>query len=396
MIKSIYESSFEGKKVLIRVDFNVPLDENCKVTDDTRIVESLPTIDKVIDDGGIPILISHLGRPKGEPKPEYSLRPVADYLRDKLGYAVIFANDCIGETAESVVNSAKAGDVVVLENLRFHKGETENDLEFAEKLAMLADVYVNDAFGSAHRAHASTSAVASFFEEKFAGKLLLDEIDYLGKALNKTKKPFVAVIGGAKKSGKIYVIKNLLQKCETILIGGGMTFTFYKAEGYQIGKSIVEEDKIHLAGELLSFAEKSKVNLILPADIIVADSFSNEANMKCVPFDGISEFDYGMDIGYDTQKSYYDIISNAGTVFWNGPMGVFEMEKFSTGTFSIAKAMAEATKKGAVTVVGGGDSAAAIKKLGFSSNITHVSTGGGASLEFLEGKKLPGILALES
>lgn len=395
MIVSIYETNFDSKRVLVRVDFNVPINSEGKVEDDTRIVESLPTIDKIIDDGGIPILMSHLGRPKGAYDPKYSLKPVADYLHDVLGYSVIFANDCIGEEAEKAVKSAKPGDVVLLENVRFHKEETENDTLFAEKLALLGDCYVNDAFGSAHRAHASTHAVAQFFHDKYAGKLMMDELHYLGKALNNPRRPFVAILGGAKISGKIDVIKNLLHKCDQILIGGGMAFTFLKAKGYEIGKSILEEDKIELAKELLSEAEKMGVPIHIPEDYIVADAFANEANYRCVNADGINVNDYGMDIGYKTRENYKNLILQANTIIWNGPMGVFEFENFSEGTKSIALALAEATQKGAITVVGGGDSVSAVNKLNLKKQITHVSTGGGASLEFLEGKTLPGVDALE-
>lgn len=394
MILSIYDAVFTGKKVLIRVDFNVPI-ANGKVSDDTRIVESLPTIDKIIDDGGIPVLMSHLGRPKGERKPEYSLKPVADYLADHLGYTVIFSEDCVGETAESAVRNSKTGDIVLLENLRFHKSETENNDDFAEQLAALGDCYVNDAFGSAHRAHASTHAVAKLFHERYAGKLMLSELDYLGRALSEPRKPFIAVLGGAKISGKIDVINNLLGKCDTILIGGGMMFTFYKAMGLEIGKSILEEDKVALAKELLDKAKDLNVNLLLPSDVIVADNFSNDANTKCVKYDEISADDIGMDIGFNSIQSFEIEILKAGTVAWNGPMGVFEMENFAKGTYAIAQALANATKRGTVTVVGGGDSASAIKKMKFANDVTHVSTGGGASLEFLEGKVLPGIAALE-
>ncbi len=395
MITSIYEANFSGMKVLVRVDFNVPINTEGKVEDDTRIIESLPTIDKIIDDGGIPILMSHLGRPKGNYDTKYSLKPVSDYLKDVLGYSVIFSNDCIGEQAENAVKSANPGDIVLLENVRFHKEETENDVLFAEKLALLGDCYVNDAFGSAHRAHASTSAIAKFFHNKYAGKLMLDELHYLGKALNNPNRPFIAVLGGAKISGKIDVIKNLLHKCDKILIGGGMAYTFLQAQGNQIGKSIIEEDKIDLAKELIEEANKLNIPLIIPDDYTVADRFSNDANYKCVKANEIGAEDYGMDIGITARGKYRDIILKSKTIFWNGPMGVFEFENFADGTYSIARALAEATKSGAITVIGGGDSVSAINKLNLKNQVTHVSTGGGASLEFLEGKVLPGISALE-
>ena len=395
MIRSIYDTSFEGKKVLVRVDFNVPLDKNQNITDDKRIKESLPTIDKIIDDGGIPILMSHLGRPKGSPKPEYSLKPVADYMKNVYGLSMIFAEDCIGEPAHQAIDKAATGDIVLLENLRFHKEEEANDAEFARKLASLGDVYVNDAFGSAHRAHASTHAVAMLFENRFAGNLMKDEITYLQKAVTNPQKPYVAVIGGAKISGKIDVIKNLLNKCDTILIGGGMMFTFYKALAMEIGKSILEEDKVALAKEIIAEADVKRVRLILPKDTIIANNFSNEANYKCVKNNEIPPDWIGMDIGKETMKQYSEEITKAKTIVWNGPMGVFEMENFAKGTYQIANAMAEATRKGAITIVGGGDSAAAIAKMNFEDKVSHVSTGGGASLEFLEGKELPGIKALD-
>lgn len=394
MIKSIFDFDFSGLKALVRVDFNVPLDNENNVIDDNRIRESLPTIDKIIDDGGIPILMSHLGRPKGERKEKYSLKPVAEYLKTKLGYSVIFADDCIGDPALKAVQKAKIGDVVLLENLRFHKEEELNDTDFAKQLARLGDVYVNDAFGSAHRAHSSTYAVALLFKDRLAGKLMLDEIEYLGKAISNPRKPFVAIIGGAKISGKIDVIKNLLDKCDSILIGGGMSFTFFKAMGLEIGKSILEEDKIPLASELLNEAKKKNVQLFLPIDIIIANKFSEDAEYKCVKQGEIPPDWQGMDIGFETRKLYTDEIMKAKTVIWNGPMGVFEMEKFNKGTISVANALVEATTKGAVTIVGGGDSAAAINQMNYKNKVTHVSTGGGASLEFLEGKILPGIEAL--
>lgn len=395
MIKTIYDVQFESKKVLVRVDYNVPIDENGNVTDDTRIRESLPTIDKIIDDHGIPILISHLGRPKGEINPKYSLAPVAKYLREKFGYNVLFAEDCIGNNAKDTIAKAETGDIVLLENLRFHKEEEKNDPEFAKKLAELADVYVNDAFGSAHRAHASTEGVTKYFETKVAGKLLLDEIEYLGKAVKNPIKPFVSIIGGAKISGKIDVIRNLFNKCDTILIGGGMMFTFFKAMNLNIGKSICEDDKVELAQQLINEAKEKNVNLILPVDVVIASNFSNDAQKMMVPANEIPDNWFGMDIGSKTIETFSNIIREAKTIFWNGPMGVFEMSNFANGTLAIAKAMAEATEKGATTIVGGGDSAAAISQMNFKNKITHVSTGGGASLEYIEGKTLPGIAALE-
>lgn len=396
MIKSILEGNFEGKNVLVRVDFNVPYDKDGKVSDDTRIKMTLPTIDYIIDGGGIPVIMSHLGRPKGERNMKYSLKPVAEHLIEKYGYKVLFAEDCIGEVAEKTVKSAVPGEIVLLENVRFYPEEEKNDLEFAKKLARLGDAYVNDAFGSAHRAHSSTEAVAKIFDERYAGLLMKNELDYLNKALKSPIKPFVAVIGGAKISGKIDVINNLLDKCDTIIIGGGMIFTFYKAMGYNIGKSILEEDKIELASSLLNKAKENNVKLLLPVDVVVADKFENEANIKIVPANEIGDHDIGMDIGPKSQEEFANVITQAKTVVWNGPMGVFEMPNFAKGTFAIAEALAKATESGAVTIVGGGDSAAAINQMGFDKKVSHVSTGGGASLEFLEGKQLPGVVALET
>lgn len=395
MIKSINDTSFKNKKVLVRVDFNVPLDDNLNVTDDMRVVASLPTIDKIIKDSGIPILISHLGRPKGKPNLKYSLKPVANLLKEKYRYNVIFAEDCIGDLALNAVNSAKTGDIVLLENLRFYAGEEENSPDFAKQLAELADVYVNDAFGTAHRAHASTEGVTHYFTEKYAGLLMQKELKYLGEALNSPKKPFVAIIGGAKISGKIDVLNNLLNKCDSILIGGGMMFTFLKSQDKKIGKSLLEEDKIEIAKDLIQAAKDANVRLILPVDVVIANEFNNEADTSTVSVDNIPEDAIGMDIGPDTVELFKNEILKAKTVFWNGPMGVFEMPNFAKGTFAIADALKSATENGAITVVGGGDSASAINSLGYEKYISHVSTGGGASLEFIEGKELPGVKALE-
>jgi phosphoglycerate kinase len=395
MIKSIFDYNFAGKRVLIRVDFNVPLTSDGKVADDTRIVESLTTINKVIDDGGIPILISHLGRPKGEPNPKYSLKPVADYLNEKLGYNVKFVPNCIGEEVQKVVDGAIPGEVILLENLRFHKEEESNSVEFAKELRKLADVYVNDAFASCHRAHSSIDALPRLFEEKFAGNLLLNEIHYIGKAITNPPKPYVAIIGGAKISGKIDVIQNLLEKCDTILIGGGLAYTFFKALGYNVGNSIVESEKIELAKSLLENAKSMNKPLILPKDVIVAEKLSQDSEIKNVRSEDIPEGWMGVDIGYETRQQFRDLILGARMVVWNGPVGVFEIEKFAEGTKAVALAMVEATSKGSITIVGGGDSAAAIAQLGLKDKVSHVSTGGGASLDYLAGKPLPGILALE-
>ena len=395
MIKYIDEAKFTNKNVLIRVDFNVPLDENLKVTDDTRIKETLKTIDKVIDDGGIPILMSHLGRPKGEKNPKYSLKPVADYLINVFGYKVLFADDCIGDAPKKCIKDAEMGDIVLLENLRFYKEEEKNDEEFAKKLAELGEVYINDAFGTAHRAHASTHAVAKYFDERYAGYLLEAEINYLGKAVANPKRPFVAILGGAKISGKIDVITNLLDKCDSILIGGGMMFTFYKAMGYEIGKSLLEEDKIDLAKNILETAKQKNIKLILPVDTVAALEFDNNSQSRITSSDKILANEIGLDIGPESIKLYTDEIVKAKTIVWNGPMGVFEMPNFAKGTLAIAEALAQATSAGSISIVGGGDSVAAINQMKLNSKISHVSTGGGASLEYLEGKVLPGIEALE-
>ncbi|MCX6154667.1 MAG: phosphoglycerate kinase [Candidatus Kapabacteria bacterium] len=395
MIKSIYEAHFDGKNVLVRVDFNVPMDANRNITDDTRVLETLPTIDKIIDDGGLPILCSHLGRPKGTRDEKYSLAPVAKLLEDKYGYKVFFANDCIGETAKKAIADAELGSIVLLENLRFYKGETDNDPEFSKALASLGDIYVNDAFGAAHRAHASVVGAAELFSERFAGKLMKAELLSLSKATSNPAKPYTVIIGGAKISGKIDVIRNLMNICDNILIGGGMMFTFFKAQGLEIGKSILEEDKIDLAKELLELAQHSKVNLVLPIDTVTADSFSNDAATSIVKVNSIKSDKLGMDIGPETCKLFADIISQAKTIVWNGPMGVFEMENFANGTFQIAQAIAQATSRGAFSVIGGGDSVSAIKKTKLDREVSHISTGGGASLEYLEGKELPGVKALE-
>jgi phosphoglycerate kinase len=393
MKKSIDSVSFRGKRVLVRVDFNVPM-EGGKVTDDIRIVESLPTIRKIVADGGRAILMSHLGRPKGKPKPEFSLRPVAERLSEILGKPVAFASDCIGELARSAVAAMKDGDVLVLENLRFHPEEEANDAGFSKELASLADVYVNDAFGSAHRAHASTEGVTRQIAPALAGYLLVKELEFLGKAVGDPVRPYAAIIGGAKISGKIDVIQNLLDKVDSLLIGGGMMFTFYRAQGLDVGKSLVEEDKIGLAGEILRAAESKKVRFLLPVDCVIADKFENHANRQTVPVNAITPGWMGLDIGDETIRLYERELDSAATVVWNGPMGVFEMDNFAAGTVAVARALARRTAAGATTIVGGGDSAAALSKLGYEKKVSHVSTGGGASLEFLEGKILPGVAAL--
>ncbi|MCI0449664.1 MAG: phosphoglycerate kinase [Chlorobi bacterium] len=383
----------KSNRVLVRVDFNVPMSKNDegKITDDKRIVESLSTIKKIIFEGGRVILMSHMGRPKGEKNLKYSLRPVAMHLTDLLRKPVYFSDDCIGHDTKKIVNELKDGEVLLLENLRFYKGEEENDEDFAHQLASYGDVYINDAFGTAHRAHASTEGVTRFISKCAAGYLMQKELEYLSKAISIPAHPYTAILGGSKISGKIDVIKNLLTKADKILIGGGMVFTFYKAMGYEIGKSLLEEDRIGLAKELLHEAGSK---LMLPVDIVASARFENDSPFEVVWGNEMPNDKIGMDIGPETIKQFRDEIVKAKTIVWNGPMGVFEMDNFAKGTVEIAMALADATKDGAVTIVGGGDSAAAIAKAGLEHKVSHISTGGGASLEFLEGKKLPGVEAL--
>ncbi|MEO5931498.1 MAG: phosphoglycerate kinase [Candidatus Kapaibacterium sp.] len=394
MVRSIDDIDLAGKRVLVRVDFNVPLDDDGRITDDKRITESLPTIRKIIESGGRAVLMSHLGRPKGERKEKYSLRPAAERLSQLLGKEVKLAPDCIGNETKLMVAGMKDGDVLLLENLRFHKEEEANDQAFAKQLAELGDVYINDAFGTAHRAHASTEAVAHLLPEHAAGYLLLKELKFLGDAVRNPERPFVAILGGSKISGKIDVIESLLGKCDTILIGGGMMFTFYKAQGKEVGASLVEEDKIDMARRILDDAAANNVALILPTDVVLADKFAADAETRVASVDEIPVGWMGLDIGPRTREDFAGRIVNAKTVIWNGPMGVFEMEKFAAGTKAVAEALVTATEHGGVTIVGGGDSAAAIAELNLADKVTHVSTGGGASLEFLEGKELPGVQAL--
>lgn len=390
---TLRDLELKGKKVLMRVDFNVPLKDG-DITDDNRIVQALPSINYVIEHGGLLILTSHLGRPDGEVDLNYSLKPVATYLSKLVDAKVHFASDCIGEEADKVISSADFGDIVLLENVRFHKEETKNDADFSKQLAAHADVFVNDAFGSSHRAHSSVTGVTEFIGKSASGFLLEKEIKYLSESVNNPERPFVAILGGAKVSDKIGVIENLLHKVDTIIIGGGMTYTFYKAKGLPIGSSLVEEEKIPLAKELMIKAKEMGVNFMLPFDSVVADKFSNDANIEVVDEDGIEDGWMALDIGPQSSISFGNVIKNARTVLWNGPMGVFEMSNFEDGTFAVAEALAEATKFGATTIIGGGDSAAAIAKAGLSDQVSHVSTGGGASLEYLEGIELPGVASL--
>jgi len=390
----IEDLKLKSKKILIRVDFNVPLNEELQITDDIRIASALPTIKKVITEGGSAILMSHLGRPKGEVNPKFSLKPAAVRLSELLNQEVKFANECIGESVKELVTSLQDGEVLLLENLRFHSEETKNDSEFAKQLAEFGDIYINDAFGSAHRAHASTEGVTKFFDECAAGYLMKKELDYLGSAIAIPKRPFTAILGGAKISGKIDVIQELMNKVDNLIIGGGMAYTFLKALGYEIGTSLLEEEKIGLAKEILIEAEKNKLSFLLPDDINIVSEFSNDAQSEIVDIDSIPKEKMGLDIGSETIEKFKEVIENSKTIVWNGPMGVFEFENFAKGTNAIADALVKATENGATSIVGGGDSAAAIKQAGLETKVSHVSTGGGASLEFLEGKVLPGVAAL--
>ena len=383
----------KGKRVLMRGDFNVPM-ENGMITDDMRLVESLPTIKKILSDEGQAILMSHFGRPKGKRNLEFTLEPVAKRLAELLGKPVKFAADCVGNEAANVVNALNNGECALLENLRFHPEEEANDQNFSKALASLGDVYVNDAFGSAHRAHASTEGITHFITPAVAGYLMKKEIEYLSKATSNPTRPYAAILGGAKISGKIDVIQNLMNIVDVLLIGGGMMFTFYKAQGLEIGNSLLEANKVDLAKKILDEAKKRNIKLLLPVDCVVADKFDNSAASKTVSVTQIPSGWTGLDIGQETVKLFNEELKKAKTVVWNGPMGVFEMVKFAQGTFAIARTLAEITKSGATTIVGGGDSAAAIAKAGLSNAVSHVSTGGGASLEFLEGKTLPGVAAL--
>lgn len=391
--KTIDDLEIAGKRVLTRVDFNVPIKDG-RVTDDTRIRAALPTIKKIISSGGRAILMSHLGRPKGKPQPEFSLKPVAEALAKLLGSPVNFVADCIGPDVEKAAMNLQNGQVLLLENLRFHGGETDNDPGFAKQLAALGEVYVNDAFGTAHRAHASTEGVTKFIKPAVAGYLMQKEIEYLGNTLADPKRPFLAIIGGAKISGKIDVINNLLKKVDSLIIGGGMIFTFYKAQGLNIGNSLLEADKIEEAAALLKLMQSGGARLILPDDILIADRLEKPFKTKVVGKAEIPDGWIGVDIGTAARATFEKAIKSAKTIMWNGPMGIFETPEFAGGTLTVAKAIAAATDKGAISVVGGGDSVAAVTQMGLADKITHVSTGGGASLEFLEGKTLPGLAAL--
>ncbi len=394
-MKTVDQINFLGKKALVRVDFNVPLDKDYNITDDNRMTAALPTINKILKDGGEVILMSHLGRPKGGPEEKFSLKHLIPHLSDLLGQHVEFADDCIGKQAVDKAKALAKGQVLLLENLRFYKEEEKGDKDFAQKLAALGDVYVNDAFGTAHRAHASTSVIAQFFPNaKCFGYLMAGELANAEKVLNGAEKPFTAIMGGAKVSDKIELIEKLLDKVDNLIIGGGMAYTFAKAQGGKIGKSLVEEDKLDLANSLIAKAKAKGVNLLLPTDSIVADNFSNDANTDTAQNDSIKDGWMGLDIGPASIKAFSKVVESSKTILWNGPMGVFEMEKFEQGTKAIAEAVVKATENGAFSLIGGGDSAAAVAKFNFTNDVSYVSTGGGALLEYMEGKELPGVKAI--
>ena len=388
--KTVRDIDLKGKKVFVRCDFNVPMDKNQNITDNRRIVAALPTIKYLIEQNCRIILASHLGRPKGEVKPEFSLAPVAKELSKLLGQEVLMAKDVIGESAKSLAANLQEGQVMLLENVRFHREETDNDPEFAKELASMAEVFVNDAFGTAHRAHCSNVGVTKYVDTAVVGYLMQKEIDFLGNAVNNPERPFVAILGGAKVSSKISVIENLIDKVDTLIIGGGMSYTFSKAQGGTVGDSLLEADYCQYALDMLKKAQEKGVKLLLPVDTVIADDFSNGANKKVVKSGEIPDGWQGLDIGPETEKIFCDAVKDAKTVVWNGPMGCFEMPNFAHGTEAVAKALADTD---AVTIIGGGDSAAAVNQLGYGDKMTHISTGGGASLEFLEGKELPGVAA---
>lgn len=393
-MKTINDFNFKDKKALIRVDFNVPLDENFKVTDDNRIVAAKPTIEKIIKDGGIAILMSHLGRPKGKEE-KYSLQHIVSKTAEVLGVPVTFVDDCIGEKVENLISEAQPGTVILLENLRFYSEEEKGDITFAKKLADLGDIYVNDAFGTAHRAHASTAIIAEFFpQNKCFGYLLAKEIESIDKVLNSNEKPVTAVLGGSKVSSKITIIENILDKIDHMIIGGGMTFTFIKALGGKIGNSLCEDDKLELALEIMEKAKQKNVTIHLPVDVVAADAFSNDANTEVVDVNHIPDGWQGLDVGPKTLELLKPVIAESKIILWNGPLGVFEMDKFSNGTVTLGNYIAEATSNGTFSLVGGGDSVAAVKQFGLESQMSYVSTGGGAMLEMLEGQTLPGIAAI--
>jgi len=395
-MQSIDTYDFKGKKVLVRVDFNVPLDNNYHITDDTRIRAAIPTLKKILNDGGALIIMSHFGRPKNLPEEKFSLKHVVPLVSELLGKPVIFSKDCTGASTKALAANLKPGEVLLLENLRFHAEETKGAENFAKELASLGNVYVNDAFGAAHRAHASTAIIAKFFpNDKMFGYLMAHELESIHTLMNKSKKPFTAILGGAKVSGKIAIIANLMDKVDNLIIGGGMAYTFIKAMGGHVGSSLVEEERIATALEVIEEAKKKGVNLCIPTDTVIADAFSNEADTKTCDIKNIPDGWRGLDIGPETEKQFAKVIESSNTILWNGPMGVFEMSKFEHGTKAIADAVVNATKKGAYSLIGGGDSVAAINKYKLTKQVSCVSTGGGAMLEGLEGHVLPGVKAVE-
>ncbi len=395
-MKTVDQYNFRDKKAVVRVDFNVPLDKDFNITDDTRMRAALPTINKILRDGGAVILMSHLGRPKDAYDEKYSLKHIVKHLSTLLGKPVRFASDCIGDFAKSASKELKMGEVLLLENLRFHKQETAGTESFAQELASLGDVYVNDAFGTAHRAHASTSIIAKFFpNDKVFGYVMANEIANINKVLNASEKPVTAIMGGAKVSGKILIIENLLSKIDNLIIGGGMSYTFVKAQGGKVGSSLVEEDKLDIALKILKDAKEKGVNIYIPTDTVIADAFNNEANKQTVDINAIPDGWMGLDIGPDTEKKYAEVIGNSKTILWNGPMGVFEMSNFEHGTKAVADAIVAATKNGAYSLIGGGDSVSAINKYKLGNEVSYVSTGGGALLEYIESGSLPGVEAIE-
>ena len=393
-VKNVDSLKYSGKKALIRVDFNVPLNDDFSVSDDTRIQAAVPTIQKILKDDGAVILMSHLGRPKGGPEDKYSLKHIVPAVEAALGTPVQFASDCIGAEAESKAAALKPGEVLLLENLRFYKEEEKGDKDFAEKLSKLGDVYVNDAFGTAHRAHASTAVIAQFFTDKVAGYLMESELTNADKVLGNPERPYTAIMGGAKIADKIMIIEKLLDKVDNLIIGGGMSYTFAKAQGGSIGNSLLEADKMDFVLELMEKAKAKGVNLILPLDTVIADDFSNTAKQNVATSGEIPDNWMGLDIGPKTRELFGKVILESKTILWNGPMGVFEMDSFDKGTKAVAEYVAEATKNGAYSLIGGGDSAAAVNKFGFTDQVSYVSTGGGALLEHMEGKVLPGVAAL--
>lgn len=394
-MRTIDDFNFRNRKALIRVDFNVPLDENQNVTDETRIKAAIPTIKKIIDEGGSAILMSHLGRPKNGPEKKFSLQHIVKNLSDKLGVQVQFADDCVGDQAKEKASNLGSGEVLLLENVRFYKEEEKGDEAFAEKLAALGDIYVNDAFGTAHRAHASTTIAAKFFNDKCCGYVMKQELENAKKVLGEPQRPFTAIMGGAKVSDKILIIERLLDVADNLIIGGGMSYTFSKAKGGKIGQSLLEADKMDLTKELEKKAKEKGVNLILPVDTVIADDFNKDANKQTVKAGEIPDDWQGLDIGPETIKLFSKTIEQSKTILWNGPMGVFEFPAFATGTEAIAKSVVKATENGGFSLIGGGDSASAVNNLGYGEKVSYVSTGGGALLEYMEGKTLPGVAALE-